>query len=87
MKLRVRFKHAAEEHLKDIGWHNAENVAAAVYRFAEKGRGDVERIRTGEVRLRVGVFAAWFVVEPGEDEDEPELVVLAIQGPRPRRRL
>jgi hypothetical protein len=56
MSFLARWHPAAEEQLKHIGWHPAERVDAAVIRFAETGRGDIERIDRDHYRLRVGAY-------------------------------
>ncbi len=77
MILRARWDLAAERHLKDIGWHPAEFVDAAVIRFATTGRGDIERKGT-EYRLRVGPYRVWFMI----DHTEGVMHVLGVYGPR-----
>ena len=79
MSLRPRWHPAAEQHLKDIGWHPAEFVDAAVQRYAATGRGDVERLVTREYVLRVGPYRVWFIVEGDV------MHVLAVYGPRRMR--
>jgi mRNA-degrading endonuclease RelE of RelBE toxin-antitoxin system len=77
MILRPHWDPAAERHLKDIGWHPAEFVDAAVIRFAATGRGDVEH--KGDVyRLRIGPYRVWFMI----DHAEGVMHVLGVYGPR-----
>jgi mRNA-degrading endonuclease RelE of RelBE toxin-antitoxin system len=48
--------------LENLGWHPAESVDAAVIRFAETQRGDVERVPP-YYRLRVGVYRVRFTID------------------------
>lgn len=42
MRFEIIWHPAAVHQLKDLGWHPSESVDAAVIRFAETQRGDVE---------------------------------------------
>jgi hypothetical protein len=84
MSLRICWQLAAERHLKDIGWHPAESVDAAVIRYAATGRGDIERLNANHYRLRVGVYRVWLRID-----DQPVgavMHVLGVYGPRHPRR-
>ena len=64
MSYRILWHPAAEHQLMELGWHSAENVDAAVIRFAETGRGDVEWVPP-YYRLRVGVCRVRFTIDRG----------------------
>jgi hypothetical protein len=59
----------------------AELVATAVHRFAETGRGDVERIIGDHYRLRVGPYEVRFTV----DREAEVMEILAVYGPYRKR--
>jgi hypothetical protein len=81
MSLPQRWSEAAKSHLKDIGWHAAEVVDAAVTRFAATGRGDVERFgQSGRLLLHVGPYRVWLRL--GVEGEETVLQVSAVFGPR-----
>ena len=62
MRFEIRWHPAAERQLKDLGWHPSESVDAAVIRFAETQRGDVEYVPP-YYRLRVGMYRVRFTIE------------------------
>jgi mRNA-degrading endonuclease RelE of RelBE toxin-antitoxin system len=62
MRFEIVWHPLAEHQLKNLGWHPAESVDAAVIRFAETQRGDVERVPP-YYRLRVGVYRVRFTIE------------------------
>jgi mRNA-degrading endonuclease RelE of RelBE toxin-antitoxin system len=62
MKLEIIWHHAAEHQLKNLGWHPSESVDAAVIRFAETQRGDVEYVPP-YYRLRAGVYRVRFTID------------------------
>ncbi len=59
MRFEVLWHPAAERQLKALGWHPSESVDAAVIRFAETQRGDVEHVPP-YYRLRVGMYRVRF---------------------------
>jgi len=62
MKFEICWHPAAEYQLKELGWHPAESVDAAVIRFAETQRGDVEYVPP-YYRLRVGMYRVRFTID------------------------
>lgn len=62
MRFEITWHPAAEHQLKQMGWHAAESVDAAVIRFAETQRGDVEWVPP-YYRLRVGHYRVRFTIE------------------------
>jgi mRNA-degrading endonuclease RelE of RelBE toxin-antitoxin system len=62
MRFEIVWHPAAERQLKEQGWHPSESIDAAVLRFAETQRGDVEWVPP-YYRLRVGVYRVRFTVD------------------------
>ena len=62
MRFEIVWHPAAERQLKELGWHPAESVDAAVIRFAETQRGDVEWVPP-YYRLRVGHYRVRFTID------------------------
>ncbi|MFO0756461.1 MAG: type II toxin-antitoxin system RelE/ParE family toxin [Byssovorax sp.] len=62
MKLAIVWHPAAENQLGALGWHPAESIDAAVIRFAETQRGDVEWVAP-YYRLRIGRYLVRFTIE------------------------
>jgi mRNA-degrading endonuclease RelE of RelBE toxin-antitoxin system len=62
MRFELIWHPAAERQLKELGWHPSESVDAAVIRFAETQRGDVEWV-SPYYRLRVGHYRVRFTID------------------------
>ena len=62
MRFKILWHPAAEYQLKELGWHPSENVDAAVLRFADTQRGDVEWVPP-YYRLRVGRYRVRFTID------------------------
>jgi mRNA-degrading endonuclease RelE of RelBE toxin-antitoxin system len=62
MRFEIIWHPVAERQLKDLGWHPSESVDAAVIRFAETQRGDVELVPP-YYRLRVGMYRVRFTLD------------------------